>query len=390
MSASTDRLILDARLEGPGDAPWLQPLRDWPMIVVHSLQRHPAVVRIVMASVQGSAPREAGVCMLVSEGSIHGTVGGGQLEWQALTLARAMLAGEGAAASTHRLVLGGDLGQCCGGVVELWIERYTQDDLDLLHQAQHAMQDGRALMISTLSAHSLERRVVCDDRSHSSGDPMLLASRDSVRPRITRSGGNIELIERLDDAMMPLWLYGAGHVGQALARIVIQLPFRLTWIDSRAELFPTQVPEKVRLLHSTEPVSTVAAAPAGACYAIMTHSHSLDYALCRSILSRGDFAWAGLIGSHSKAARFRSRLARHAMTAERIDSLVCPIGVRGIQSKWPAAIAVAIAAQLLQHVSTWASVSERAAQRGVSTCGALDCESCHATGAHTNNSAGTT
>jgi xanthine dehydrogenase accessory factor len=321
--------------------------------------------------------------MLVSEDSIHGTVGGGQLEWQALTLARAMLAGEGVAARTHRVVLGGDLGQCCGGVVELWIERYTRGDLELLRQAQQAMQGGPVLMVSTLSAHALERRVVCDLGSRAGPDPMLRAPRESVRPRLTRRGGNVELIERLDDAMLPLWLFGAGHVGQALARIVAQLPMRLTWIDSRAELFPTQIPATARLVHSAEPVSTLASAPAGVCYAIMTHSHALDYALCRSILSRGDFAWTGLIGSHSKAARFRSRLARHGLTAERISSLVCPIGVRGIESKWPAAIAVGIAAQLLQHLSTGTGTGTGTSQRDISACGAGDCESCHATHAGT-------
>ena len=377
MSVSTDRRIAGVQPEGPGDAPWLQPLRDWPRIAVHILQRQAAVVRIVMASVQGSAPREAGVCMLASADSIHGTVGGGQLEWQALTLARAMLSDDAVAARTHRIVLGGDLGQCCGGVVELWIERYAQADIELLRQAQHAMQCAPVLMISTLRSNCLERRLVCQVGSQVSADSMLRAPRENVRPRLTHGAGGVELIERLDDALMPLWLYGAGHVGQALARIVVQLPLRLTWIDSRAELFPSQVPDTVRLVHSTEPESTVAAAPAGVCYAIMTHSHALDYALCRSILTRGDFAWAGLIGSHSKAARFRSRLARHGLTADRISSLVCPIGVRGIDSKWPAAIAVGIAAQLLQHVSA------PAPEHSVSACGSGDCESCHATGATT-------
>jgi hypothetical protein len=83
----------------------------------------------------------------------------------------------------------------------------------------------------------------------------------------------------------------------------------------------------------------------------MTHSHPLDYALCRAILQRGDFAWAGLIGSKSKAARFRSRLARRRHAAERIARWCVPIGVGGIDSKWPAAIAVAVAAQLLQDIS---------------------------------------
>ena len=374
MSVSTGMLAVEAQ--------WLRPLRDWPRIAMQSLQREASVVRIVMASVQGSAPREPGVCMLVGAGSIHGTVGGGQLEWQALSTARAMLTEDAAAVRVHRIVLGGDLGQCCGGVVDLWIERYTSADIELLRQAQAATQRGPALMISTLSANTVERRLVCDVGSHPPTDPMLRAPRERVRPRITRSAGGVELVERLDDAMMPLWLYGAGHVGQALARIVMQLPLRLTWIDSRADLFPAQVPEGVQLVHTTQPVTTVATAPAGVRYAIMTHSHSLDYSLCRAILSRGDFAWVGLIGSHSKAARFRSRLARHGLTAERISQLVCPIGVRGIDSKWPAAIAVGVATQLLQDISAEPAAGQAApvSEQDVHTCGAADCEACHAIG----------
>jgi xanthine dehydrogenase accessory factor len=82
---------------------------------------------------------------------------------------------------------------------------------------------------------------------------------------------------------------------------------------------------------------------------VLTHDHALDYDLCRGILLRGDAFWLGLIGSASKAARFRSRLLREGMDPERLASLTCPIGVPGIASKLPAAIAVAIAAQLLQQ-----------------------------------------
>src|SRR5580704_14494995 len=120
---------------------------------------------------------------------------------------------------------------------------------------------------------------------------------------------------------------------------------------SRTELLPAQAPETVQLLHSPRPVETVSAAPPGARYLVMTHSHSLDYSLCRAILTRADFAWVGLIGSKSKSARFRARLARHGVDDSLIARLVCPIGVKGIDSKWPAAIAIAVAAQLLQGIS---------------------------------------
>src|SRR5579862_8859736 len=97
----------------------------------------------------------------------------------------------------------------------------------------------------------------------------------------------------------------------------------------------------------------------------MTHSHPLDYALCQEILRRGDFAWLGLIGSDSKAARFRSRLAREGMSAEAIARLVCPIGIGGIESKWPAAIAVGVAAQVMQRISAEAAASEQPTQERI-------------------------
>jgi xanthine dehydrogenase accessory factor len=172
-------------------------------------------------------------------------------------------------------------------------------------------------------------------------------------PQVRRNeAGEIALLERLDDGLPPVWLYGAGHVGQALARILMELPLRLTWIDSRAEQFPLQVPEGVQILHNIDPVQSLEAAPAGSRFLVMTHSHPLDYALCRAILERSDFAWAGLIGSHSKSARFRSRLARDGVGADSIARLVCPIGISGISSKWPAAIAVGVAAQLMRDITT--------------------------------------
>jgi xanthine dehydrogenase accessory factor len=125
----------------------------------------------------------------------------------------------------------------------------------------------------------------------------------------------------------------------------------------------------------------------------MTHDHALDYTLCRAILNRGEFAWLGLIGSHSKGARFRSRLAREGFAPETIARLVSPIGVGAVESKWPAAIAIAVAAQLLQVFEAAAAepvgrnlrgdtavdgqVGVLAAEIGAdSLCAATDCAQC--------------
>jgi xanthine dehydrogenase accessory factor len=350
MSVNGGESTRPSLIEPPGEQ-WLQPLRDWPHRALRMLQSEPAVVRITIASVQGSAPREAGVCMLVGQTLVYGTVGGGQLEWQVLSKARTMLSTDTSAACVHRVVLGGDIGQCCGGVVELWIERYSDADAGLLGRAREAAQRGAALMRSTLVAGRVEREVLCDLGQGADADRMLRGARERTAPCFQHGADGARMLERLDNPLLPVWLYGAGHVGQALARVLMPLPLRLTWIDSRSELLPAQAPETVQLLHSARPVETVSAAPPGARYLVMTHSHSLDYSLCRAILTRADFAWVGLIGSKSKSARFRARLARHGVDDSLIARLVCPIGVKGIDSKWPAAIAIAVAAQLLQGIS---------------------------------------
>jgi xanthine dehydrogenase accessory factor len=361
-----------------GASAWLKPLREWPLASMQALQRDAVLVRIMLAAVRGSAPREPGTVMLMTQSGTLGTIGGGQLEWQALAAARALLA-EGSAARLQRVVLGTQLAQCCGGVVELWLERYTRADLPLLREALKAARMGPAALLSTISEATVLREVVHEAPVGSPIRQYLDAPRAQATPRLKRTvAAQAQLLERLDEDLPALWLYGAGHVGQALARILAELPLKLTWIDSRSELLPAPPSAGVRILHSADPVGTVASAPARARFLVLTHSHPLDYALCRSILERGDFAWAGLIGSQSKAARFRARLARDGVTPERIARLVCPIGVEGIESKWPAAIAVGVAAQVLRELGTVMS-SQPVAASAPMLCAGERCAGCDST-----------
>jgi xanthine dehydrogenase accessory factor len=129
---------------------------------------------------------------------------------------------------------------------------------------------------------------------------------------------------------------------------VAELPFEVTWVDERADAFPSPLPRNASARIAPFPVEEVAAAPPGAIYLVLTHRHDLDFDLCHAILQRGDARWAGVIGSAAKAASFRKRLARRGLAPARIARLVSPIGVEGIASKLPAAIAIAVAAQLLQ------------------------------------------
>lgn len=338
--------------------------RDWLIALTQLLQPEPAVVRIVIAAVRGSAPREPGAFMLVGRDCVEGTIGGGRLEWESVAAARELLVEAAPVARLNRVVLGADLGQCCGGVVAVWLERFTRDDLHFLQLATDAGARGPAVLISTIKGASVERRLSHGAGVDEAADRLLRSGRSRANLCTAPDGvGEITFLERLDDAFPALWLYGAGHVGQALARILAELPLRLTWLDPRIEMFPATVPEGTRIRCDADLLTSVSEAPAGAYFLVMTHSHPLDYSLCQAILRRSDFAWVGLIGSDSKAARFRSRLAREGMTAEAIARLVCPIGIGGIESKWPAAIAVGVAAQVMQRISARALESEQWTQR---------------------------
>ncbi|MEQ8967116.1 MAG: xanthine dehydrogenase accessory protein XdhC [Azospirillaceae bacterium] len=159
-------------------------------------------------------------------------------------------------------------------------------------------------------------------------------------------GGNTTLLfEPIRPPETTLLLYGAGHVGQALAGVLADLPFRVLWIDSREELFPDLVAPNIRIIHTDQPVAEVDAAPPGAFHLVMTHSHDTDLELVEAVLRRGDAGFLGLIGSASKRARFERRLVKQGLDAGR---LVCPIGIEGIGDKHPKAIAVSTAAQLLR------------------------------------------
>jgi xanthine dehydrogenase accessory factor len=330
---------------------WLRPLEGaWPGAVVRLLERSPAAVRVVVASMRGSAPRDPGASLLVTRDTLEGTIGGGHLEFEAIQMAREFLNAEEhqPAVQIRQLILGQDLRQCCGGAVRLWLERFTIGDLPMLQAAAQAAQAARgsdsAMLESAFDGMRVTRRLIVAK----SPESMRFTS-DAVHAGT--------LLERLGAPRQSLWIFGAGHVGQAIVRALSDLPFDITWVDSRPGVLPSSLPANVRALEEPQPAGLLAEAPEDAMYIVLTHDHALDYSLCHSILRRDAFAWLGLIGSDSKAARFRSRFRKDGIAPALIGKLVCPIGVSGIESKAPAAIAIAVAAQLLQTLRTPAAVS---------------------------------
>lgn len=315
---------------------------DWLATLAQRLADEASLVRVTVAAVRGSTPREPGACMLVGQDRVDGTIGGGHLEWKSLAAARNLLDAP-AAARVDRFVLGATLGQCCGGVVEVWCERVTAADGEFFAAALAARDAGQANAIATTwrPAAALEWKGAALERQ------LRQLPADAPRALLARDGGDT-LVQRIDTALTPLWLYGAGHVGRAVVRTLADLPFAITWIDGRDDAFPAGLPAHVTRVTSDDPAAEAASAPEDALHLVMTHRHDVDFAICRALLERNEFRWAGVIGSETKAASFRGRLARAGIAPGRIARLVSPIGVPGIASKAPAAIAVAVAAQLLQ------------------------------------------
>ena len=358
---------------------WLEPLAGhWTEAAHRRLASRTRVVRITVVTLRGSAPRELGATMLVDADGTLGTIGGGQLEWRATALAREQLDDPAApAVRVVELLLGPDLGQCCGGRIELWFERLTHEDAGWLSEAANRLRAGRATTLASEVTHGTVAHGTVTHR-------LLPALSRAMRLRLERGrDAELRLLEPLLEARRPLYIFGAGHVGQALVRLLSDLAmFDILWVDTRAGMLPEDLPANVRALVCDAPAQFARDAASGTRFVVMSHDHGLDYEICRAVLQRQDSYWLGLIGSVSKSARFRSRLLRDGLPAAALSQLHCPIGVPLISSKLPTAVAIAIAAQLLQiDAADAADAADTAAHvthdEPVTACAAAAaCESC--------------
>ena len=346
-------------------------MRIWPL-VAEMLGAHGRCALVTVAAVRGSAPREPGARMVIApDGGFRGTIGGGELEWRAIGAARDALSRHASIAALDRLTLGPDLGQCCGGSVQLLTEVFDRDRLDEVRALAAREAGGPFATRGTIGPRAVERVVDGDGArdsldtvgfGRSAGGSRIVAHR--ARGGAGQAGLPVELrpdgtiVERFCDRSRPVWLFGAGHVGRALMLALAPLPFDVTWIDERADAFPAAVPGSVHPLHSMRPADELSTAPRGAFVVVMTHSHPRDLAIVHAALAAGRFGYVGLIGSASKRARFTRRLREAGVPDRRIAELVCPIGLAGIASKHPAAIATGVAAQLLERDEALASRAE--------------------------------
>jgi xanthine dehydrogenase accessory factor len=255
---------------------------------------HPVAVVAELTAVRGSSPREAGAFMLIAEDALYGTIGGGALEYMVIGRARQVLR-KGEAGDALDVPLGPEIGQCCGGRVEVSLRR-----LDA----------------------ALARRLV-----------RRLEAEAAARPDV--------------------FLFGAGHVGHALAWALAPLPVRVHVVDTRPDEL-AGLPGNVEGRAVALPESVVRSAPQGSAYAILTHDHALDFLICAEALRRTDSPYVGMVGSATKRARFRSWYLSQGYDAGALGRLVLPIGGRAFPKapgdKRPEVIAALAAAEILVHI----------------------------------------
>jgi xanthine dehydrogenase accessory factor len=261
------------------------------------LAGNPNAILVEITGTLGSTPREAGAVMLVSADRSWGTIGGGQLEFMAIANARKLLAGAGGE-EVMDIPLGPDIGQCCGGRTRLRCRQATAEAIAKL------------------------------------------------KGRLERDRGNRPSV----------YIFGAGHVGRALAAALAPLPLATTIVEVRREELD-ELPPDIDTMLVAMPEALVADMPAGAAVVILTHDHALDFMIAREALARGDLAYVGMIGSATKRATFSHWLVREGSATDLIDGLTLPIGGSRVKDKRPEVIAAMTAAELLTAIADYRGTS---------------------------------
>ncbi|ENZ80430.1 MULTISPECIES: xanthine dehydrogenase accessory protein XdhC [Caulobacter] len=320
--------------------------RNWARAALARLDAHDEAALVTVLATEGSAPREAGTKMVVWRGGQDGTIGGGNLEYRVADQARRMLDIPQTQFAIQDYPLGPLLAQCCGGRVRLFLERLNDNSRGWLTEAAQRMDAAEPFEVRTrFEPGALTKSIAPILSAQDEAPPVTLAG-GPASARGPRPAPGDELVERADAPRPPLLLFGAGHVGQAIARAFEPLPFQLFWYDTRPE---TADLPGVSVLSPAEMAAKAMGADPDAFGLVLTHDHALDYALVSAGLAGGGFSYFGVIGSKTKRARFMRRLRDDGFSEAALTRLTCPIGLPQLKSKAPEVIAVSVAADLLMR-----------------------------------------
>ncbi|MGB1299463.1 MAG: xanthine dehydrogenase accessory protein XdhC, partial [Psychrobium sp.] len=199
-------------------------------------QQGQSYVLVTLLGVRGSAPRDSGTKMVVSDSATFDTIGGGHLEYKATEIAQQLIRDGQSGQKIEHFPLSAKLGQCCGGSTSVLFETFINTNINIM-------------------------------------------------------------------------MFGAGHVGHAIAPMLAGLPVNLHWVDERSDLFPAVNARNTKHIVSEVPSDEVASMPPNSYYIILTHNHQRDFDITSAILKRGDAKYIGLIGSDTKWKRFKQRFS---------------------------------------------------------------------------------
>ena len=253
---------------------------------------------IILATIikaKGSVPRNENVSMAVSSSKQYGTIGGGELEYQVIKESNDLLNNFDCNQKIIELPLGPTLGQCCGGFVKIQLSKF---------------KNGKNLLLK----HDLKEQIINQNQN--------------------------------------LYIFGAGHVANALLSKLDGVGFNIFVIDSRENFISKINTDYVFPILAKDPTIIIKNAPSKSYYLVLTHSHQLDLSICDSILKKNNFTFIGLIGSKTKKIRFTKRLIEMDHDENSIDKIECPIGIQSIEGKEPDVIAISIIARLLEYKSS--------------------------------------
>lgn len=323
-------------------------MKNMTQAIIDKIEQGQRVVLCTILASSGSSPRGAGARMAVfADGTTMGTVGGGKVEYLATQEALEVLNSGNTALRSFDLAPAqvASIGMVCGGKVTIYYQLLTKEELPVLldmdkalHTDENAwlhlqIRDGKVVQFRVVNGNA-----AADDPEHYCAKAVLVKGEpiDYYEP-LMRSGR--------------VYIFGGGHVGQALVPVLAGVDFRVTVYDKRKELatkefFPCA--EEVIYGDYEHIFDKITLKPSDY-VVIMTPGHESDYALLEQVL-RCETSYVGCIGSRHKIARTQEMLRQAGISEERIKSVHSPIGLP-IGAQTPAEIAICIAAEMILHRS---------------------------------------
>ena len=336
-------------------------------------------VLLTVIETKGSTPCSVGDKIIFSNKQLtFGSIGGGNLEFQALALAKDLLSKDTNATHLEKYPLGATLGQCCGGYVKVMFESFVNSSNQLkkknswLETVSDLIEKQQDFVVATIIDNQTDKRnsgkkfvyTANSDKSPSSNDLTskisagaynLLSTNDS--PTIAQYQNSSESLievcyEKVNNTeLQSVAIFGAGHISRALMPILTKLPIRIYWIDDRVEQFEQYQGDTSQInIICDDFISGLADLPEETYCLVITYSHKMDFDICEKIISRNSFTYLGMIGSRIKGNKFRDRLLKKGYPKETVDKFICPIGAKQKFLKSPTAIAVTIAMDLLNFL----------------------------------------